>query len=371
MEGVDLTLPNSLKRRTPFIHQEIIRDILSRLPVKSLKRFECVCKPWQALITSINLNRPRLLYAPLSVNPNPLLSVDYEALNNEDGVAMKEVHCPAVVEPDTTLIFLGSCHGLVGLGMDGRDGLVLWNPSTGDMRVLPKPTLRKDDMNFHGVGYDPSTEDYKVICGYSDHLKTVIEVYSLKRNAWRTYIDLKCVNLNLQDLQGCYLNGSIHWIKFSFLRSSIISFDLAENRFKEALPLPDCGPGGSHELSSLGIGTTRNCLFVHSGLDKPNLNIWVMKEFGVRESWTRVLHIPSAVIGPDHGFDEHGLKPLCILDNGEFLMAYDEKCLQLYNPSTMTFRRIIQEDDDNSPIETVTYEETLVSLPVAEVLELE
>ncbi|XP_024196045.1 uncharacterized protein LOC112199232 [Rosa chinensis] len=195
--------------------------------------------------------------------------------------------------------------------MDGRDVLVLWNPSTRDMRVHPKPTLRKDDMNFHGVGYDPSTEDYKVIWGYSDHLKTVIEVYSLKRNEWRTYIDL------------------------NFLRSSIISFDLAENRFKEALPLPDCGPGGSHELSSLGIGTTKN------------------------------------FIGPDHGFDEHGLKPLCILDNGEFLMAYDEKCLQLYNPSTMTFRRIIQEDDDNSPIKTVTYEETLVSLPVAEVLELE
>ncbi|XP_004298211.1 PREDICTED: F-box/kelch-repeat protein At3g23880 [Fragaria vesca subsp. vesca] len=365
-----MLVKSSLKRKTTSHSFEpgITRDILLRLPVEALNRFEHVCKPWQALVQNININRRRLLYATMA---KPLLSIQYEALNKEViDSAIKEVHSSNIVEPNTDVTLLGSCHALVLLEKD-EILLLLWNPSTGETRVFPKPALQEKDLIFHGLGYDPSTEDYKIILGHSDPLKTVIEVFSVKRNAWRTYIDLECGKQSMQDLQGCYLNGAIHWINISFMKSSIISFSLADNRFEETLPLPDLGPDRSFELTCLGIGTAKNRLFVYSGPDCSCLSIWVMKEFGVGESWTRVVHVPSELIRQDFGRGEHGLKPVCILDSGQVMIAHDEKCLLLYDPKARTFRKIIHEDIYDSPVEVLTYEENLESLPVAEVVKLE
>lgn len=359
-----MMLHSSSKRKTSHcscITEEIVSDILSRLPVKSLKRFQCVCKPWNDLIPEIDTNRFRLLYSPLLANPNPLLSIDYEALNKgNDGVAITKLQCPDVVKRNTSLKFLGSCNGLVCLEMEEQDGIVLWNPSTRETKLFSKPPPIGNESQFYGFGYDPSTEDYKVMMGHSDHMKTVIEVFSVKRNTWRAHMDLCCVDLSFHD-QGCFLNGALHWIKLGYMSSSIISFDLAQESFMETVPLPHCEPGDTKDLTSLGIGTTRNCLFVHSGPDTSDFNIWVMKEFGVRESWTKVLNIPSEIIGRKHGHGEHCLKPLCILHSGEVLMEHDGNRLVLYNPQVMTFRKIIKEDKDHSPIETVAYIETLVS----------
>ncbi|GAB2298400.1 hypothetical protein Dimus_032465 [Dionaea muscipula] len=35
-----------------FIHEEVLVEILARLPVRSLLRFKCVCKTWFSLIGS-------------------------------------------------------------------------------------------------------------------------------------------------------------------------------------------------------------------------------------------------------------------------------------------------------------------------------
>lgn len=40
----------------PHIPMEIVADILSRLPVKSLLRFKSVCKQWQSLISDPKFN---------------------------------------------------------------------------------------------------------------------------------------------------------------------------------------------------------------------------------------------------------------------------------------------------------------------------
>ncbi|RXH84642.1 hypothetical protein DVH24_032926 [Malus domestica] len=35
-----------------YISEDILVEILSRLPAKSLQRFRCVCKPWGALVSN-------------------------------------------------------------------------------------------------------------------------------------------------------------------------------------------------------------------------------------------------------------------------------------------------------------------------------
>ena len=40
--------------KSQYIHDDIAFSILSKLPIKSFKRFECVCKSWSFLFDSPN-----------------------------------------------------------------------------------------------------------------------------------------------------------------------------------------------------------------------------------------------------------------------------------------------------------------------------
>lgn len=129
--------------------------------------------------------------------------MDYEALNDNDAyVPIRKLTCPSVTTSEMLVNLLGSCNGLVRLAIEDSDdyaGIILWNPSTGDTTVLPKPPFNKrfyelgsDDKLFYGLGYDSYNEDYKVILGSRDTtetnpFQTAINVFTVKTNSWTTY----------------------------------------------------------------------------------------------------------------------------------------------------------------------------------------
>ncbi|KAE9599031.1 putative F-box domain-containing protein [Lupinus albus] len=51
---------DSLHAPPPFIPFEVITEILSRVPVKSLIQFKCVCKSWKTLISDSEFARKHL-----------------------------------------------------------------------------------------------------------------------------------------------------------------------------------------------------------------------------------------------------------------------------------------------------------------------
>lgn len=87
-----------------------------------------------------------------------------------------------------------------------------------------------------------------------------------------------------------------------------------------------------------------------------------MKEYGVKESWTRVIKISSEILAQQVfvGVDKLELKVVCILENGEVLMDHEGKVLLSYNPKTRTFRNIIKGIGDDE-FQATTYLVTLVS----------
>ncbi|XP_048133095.1 uncharacterized protein LOC125314572 [Rhodamnia argentea] len=102
--------------------EDIIIDILWRLPVKSLMRFKCKSKQWRSLISDqhfARLHLQRLILENIApsrkiIKSNPLQTIGYEALDND------EVNDHAVVEyhdlgRDERLA--GSCHGLMSLAI--------------------------------------------------------------------------------------------------------------------------------------------------------------------------------------------------------------------------------------------------------------
>lgn len=172
-------------------------------------------------------------------------------------------------------------------------GVFLWNPCTGEASKLPKQAfIAYWDHKFYGFGYDPSTEDYKVILGSKSTTK--IDVFALIKGSWRNVTSLK--DYGELPGQGCLSNGALHWVEKGYeyhnrysSSSSIISYNLAEDKF---LVMGRLSFLIDKKYSRIGIGTIRNSVFVYCSngviTDPIVFTIWMMKEYGVMESWSKV-----------------------------------------------------------------------------------
>ncbi|XP_059288388.1 F-box/kelch-repeat protein At3g23880-like [Lycium ferocissimum] len=145
----------------PTLPIELIVEILSRLPVKTLLKFRCVSKSWLALIRS-----PEFVKTHLNVSAK---NKDY-------------THHRLVL---TETINLFSSFNIQYMDTD----LVLWNPSIRLFKNLPDsgPSVTGDyhfDSCIYGFGYDESNDDYKVVGVLWNRYKLwhplEVKIYSLR-----------------------------------------------------------------------------------------------------------------------------------------------------------------------------------------------
>ncbi|GFY91244.1 hypothetical protein Acr_07g0014400 [Actinidia rufa] len=110
-----------------------------------------------------------------------------------------------------------------------------------------------------------------------------VEVFTLKTNTWRVIQGFK--NIHGIYGPGAFMNGALHWLVSPPEGTpAIVSFDLAtEILFQEVLP-PPCQ--GFVDFTIQSVGVSGGYLSVLGG-DNARMEIWVMKEYGVRESWTK------------------------------------------------------------------------------------
>ncbi|KAF3583833.1 hypothetical protein F2Q69_00025711 [Brassica cretica] len=152
---------------------DVTREILLRLPAKSLVRFRCVSKLWSSLttepdfiksFTTFSSSRPRLL---LSFGKKPtrlFFSLpqheipDDKCLSQNDDVSSNYVDLPENYGCTSTF---ESVHGLISFN-EQCNHIVVWNPSISQHVTIPKP-----DDSRHGpryLGYDPFGDTYKLLC---------------------------------------------------------------------------------------------------------------------------------------------------------------------------------------------------------------
>ncbi|KAM5583958.1 F-box protein CPR1-like [Rosa sericea] len=332
-------------------NDDIIVEILSKLPVKSLLRCRSVCKSWRALISRSYFVKKHLNHAINGIDNSTNCTIRLLFLHNKNFLehhpesmlvdslkdfvghtASKELDIPGILE-----VIVGSCNGLICLKA-GCGGVFLWNPCTGDASKLPEQTVSDANWGdmFFGFGYDSTTEDYKVILGGTTTTK--MEVFTLKKGSWRNVGNLK--DYGKISGQGWLSNGALHWIEKGrddqySSTSRIILFNLAEEKFLEMVRLSFLS---NNKCSQIGMSTIRNSLFVycaHEVISDPILfTIWTMEEYGVMESWTKVQIHRDCVPRPPALLDIHYIGPIVILQNGEVLMTWNSGNLSsfiLYN----------------------------------------
>ncbi|KAL6344389.1 hypothetical protein AAG906_039645 [Vitis piasezkii] len=347
--------------------QDIIVEILLRLPVKSLIRFRCVCKQWLSLITDPKFTKLHLtraidkgnyldnrrflvcIYVNIdravdAVSPSVrgqivgyckgMVCMDFE-LNTSIYTVVNDNACVGIGFCSIGYQLVGSCNGII-CSVYGFNTFYLLNPSIREHKTLPYPGEIHFGRAFygyllHGFGYDSSTDDYKLFRGSYSPVKSTIEIFSLKTNSWRRIQEFPTYHPSQHS--GVFVNTALHWAtdKVSdgdgmHLGNRVVSFDLKEEKFME-VPLPDETCIGS--CPTLGVLGGDLSMIQHHVDDSHQ--IWRMKEYGVKHSWTKLIRLPPSPITKVVPFDYTKDGDIVVLVNKLELAIYNSKTEALEN----------------------------------------
>ncbi|KAJ7969498.1 F-box family protein [Quillaja saponaria] len=316
---------------------DVIVEILTRLPVKSLARFRVF------LSSCCRLRLQTLNYEIVITN------------DVEENSAIVNLQSPLEMGSDRPARILGSCNGLVSLGL-GEKKIIIWNPSIGDFRIFQDT----DSNGSYGLGYDSVTDDYKLIKVFARNGSNEIgvDVFALKTHSWRS-IRYSNLTYDLVDKVkvGTFLNGSIYWlVKHGDAQkmASIISFDLQKEQVF-SMPLPHCGIVEGWRLGVL-TGSLSACHCVYG----KDAEVWMKGSEVKNTSWIKLGSVPQEA-EPEYIRDY--LVPLCFAKNGEAVMLKGGMKINTCNLKKNTSRRIFCYYDviDMHEFDGAFYAESLVS----------
>ncbi|MBA0795263.1 hypothetical protein Gohar_006149 [Gossypium harknessii] len=279
---------------------EMTSDILCRLSVKDLLRFRSVSKPWCRTIDDPYFIKLHLSHS-LKTNTNLSLILSH----GEDNFF--SVNC-ALFETTQrlnhpfgdqrkALQILGSCNGLLAL-VDDKDRIFLWNPSTRKFQVLPFNEIgfSSPSSTYYGFGYDPISDDYKLIRMVQSHgnndeyFHSEAKVYSLRSNCWRRIKDV-CFYLKFSREFGFLANNALHWMVFKTPQSrnkELVGFDLGSEEFR-FLELPECRLDKLLWFHINAVGGDICLTSTYRETDNVVVDVWIMKEYGVKQSWFKLI----------------------------------------------------------------------------------
>ncbi|XP_022984979.1 F-box protein At4g22390-like [Cucurbita maxima] len=295
---------------------EILIEILSYLPVKSLLRFRSVCKEWNKLV-----QKPLFVNAHLKNRiSNSLLIINcsntdqkscFSLVNAETFNETLRSELPMKANTGYKLSVIGSHNGLVCISSASLldvDPIHIWNPSVRKSRLLPSGLIPKRDhcwpLNYLAFGFNQAVNDHIVLrivrieqwrCCYQ------VEIYSLKSDCWRRVPSVPpiptALDCRLLPKSICF-SGHVYWLvkhKNGGIPNSVLCFDMATEEFHR-LMLPDCLVYTDTPSPLLCLGVIKESLSVfHCRPDggKQLCDIWALK----MGSWVRL----NTVFLPQHG----------------------------------------------------------------------
>ncbi|KAH7845548.1 hypothetical protein Vadar_003440 [Vaccinium darrowii] len=376
------------------LSEDLLMEILCRLPVKTLLQFKLVCKNWYALIENpdfIYLHHDRAASVAADENTDCLLVKRF--LNGgEGGVALSFVPNQTPVE-DIDISFtgldieqlqiLGHCNGVVCLTRFGFNSpIVLCNPSMKEFRVLPQPSYKHDHMSNLGFGFDPFTDDYKLVrfgmmstgLAYNGIIDEAVEMYDMSTDSWRTVDVESPAKSGFHCFYNSYVswNGDYFWYAYHQYDGChvIMAFNMSDEEF-EKMPAPEVCLSDQNGERKLFVLNDSLAMVIYPKwwanpfvlpdveflMDK-SFDIWVMNEKDDEVSWTKMF-----TIGPLQGLDwAWGFRL-----NGEFLLESSYGQMMSYNIYTQERKQYQVHDQvrGHPPppnLQVLLYSESLVSV---------
>ncbi|XP_026434677.1 F-box/kelch-repeat protein At3g06240-like [Papaver somniferum] len=132
-------------------------------------------------------------------------------------------------------------------------------------------------------GYDCKSENYKL---FSGSFIILFEVYSLGSKSWKTLENVPYKFVYPSKPSNVIVNGDFHWL--SKRKDSpgvlLVFLDISNEIFKE-MELPKEPLDKGSWFRNLGVFEGCLCVFVNANC--VHFEIWIMRDYGVQESWTK------------------------------------------------------------------------------------
>ncbi|AET00509.1 putative F-box domain-containing protein [Medicago truncatula] len=355
-----------------YIHDDVAFSILSKLPIKSLKRFECVRKSWSRLTEDSSF---MTMYSK-----NLIISQPYEGgtalliyINSEP----ERFHFLSGERFENSVSFISPVNSAVEInGFASVNGILcfhyglfeksisLWNPITEESKLIPSsrtllpPIVHKfkaadsflHHTMIHGFGYDSIADDYKVICLETfeplfrndelskkhsfllqhKSLQPFWQIYSLTSNSWKKlHVNMPRASISDGNFQ-VYMDGVCHWLSMPhwfcyplklYVGTCMVSFDLNNETFL-VTPVPSYVILTRTQLLVLNDSIALISFPDHT----QTFHISILGEVGVKESWIKLFTVkkPCACVGI----------PMGVGMNGEIVFANKDNELLLFDLNT-------------------------------------
>ncbi|XP_023904830.2 F-box/kelch-repeat protein At3g06240 [Quercus suber] len=398
-----------------YLPEELLEEILSWLPVKSLFRFRCVQKSWSTLFRNPIFIAKHLLHHQTKTENSSILVESYGLLEHvfslhpyldDDAPRIvdfsKDLGMTVLRRPIYINLF-GCINGIICIGSPlapyltfggGRsDVFALWNAAIREHKIIRCPPLPQRPFlppynvtTLFAFGYDQYSNDYKAvrIVTYNKNSPPTqnslfTDVYSLNADSWTQVIDttIHRSNVRLLSYRAMYFNGVNHWLGFfdnghiNELGQNcdceiILSFDMSREVFrimrlpdevfrKLRYPVDSVSSTQRNKVFSVFNDCLAFVVYEEDTMTEKYFDIWVMRQYGVEDSWTKQL-----VVGPLLGIH----KPLQFSQNGMLLLVGDDGTIVLYNIGSKEIRNLQIPEFLKSFIrkEATVYVESLVSL---------
>lgn len=373
--------PQQKMKQDFFKHlpSEIIINIFSRLPIRTILQSKCVSKPWLHLLQSnhfvtshFSKSVPGLVVVTTTRDPSSCTIFEFEDGQHELG--SHELRYNQLTEFDFPhpVDIRGSANGLLFLGKLGEpEAHFLCNPITRDYieihftrelirqypPVLNFPEIIEENVYSYphsvtyGFGASKISEQFKVVRIFHDSVivhggggglprrriipKPECHVYTVGTGSWRA-VEHGAAAFEYSCRTSCvFLNGNLHWIASDSDEKQWIScFDLEREDFSHF----STPPIFQEDLLISGLSALGDWLCVCDHTQEVETVIWLMKEYGEEKSWTKVF-----VFNVDPELDIEGwelLYPIKVFEDGDVLILREDRKLFYYSSKTEITRGI-------------------------------
>ncbi|XP_026381862.1 F-box/kelch-repeat protein At3g06240-like [Papaver somniferum] len=369
----------------------LLYQILIKLPAKSVLRFRCVSIGWNTLLKHpkfisnffiMNKGKLKVLMKPFG--QEFFASIDYfreSSLSPTLSYRAFEAHSPFAKSEVHTF---SSVYGIIFVeGYLGKDNLCLWNPATREFKMVSKPKVTEPDLSVvaYAFGY---FGDYKIVRArkcYKEYGNVVgtsgrfvsdwdnwaefvttgrlgssnsevcvgcdVLVYSLRAHSWKKPRQASIpYDIHVYDNidKDVYFdgNGNIIWKATrcdvngsTAVYGVLLAFHTGDDTFREVPVTPEIEVLIRERViyrNLLAILDEHLCIL--NKCSDGTIEIWSMRQYSVRESWTRWKSIGRKCIRRSLQQDsdkEYFLKPIWDFKNGEVLFIENYGVLVLYD----------------------------------------
>lgn len=323
---------------------EVVIQILARLPVKSLFRFKTVCKLWYRL----SLDKYFIqLYNEVS-RKNPMILVEISDSSESKTSLICVDNLRGVSE--FSLNFLNdrvkvraSCNGLLCCSSIPDKGVFyVCNPVTREYRLLPKSRERHvtrfypdGEATLVGLACDSAYRKFNVVLagyhrmfGHRPDGSFICLVFDSELNKWRKFVSFQDDHFtHMNKNQVVFVNIALHWLTAS--STYILVLDLSCDVWRK-MQLPyNLIYGTGNRIYLLDLD---GCLSVIK-ISEAWMNIWVLKDYW-KDEWCMVDKVSLRCI--------RGMVPgiFPISQTGECVFLATHKQILVYHRKTQIWKEM-------------------------------